>query len=441
MPIRKILFIPSDHGGGRGHVSRCLYLAKQLRSSGFQNAIVLEKKHFAEGQGAGLETFLFETKWERLKRYQRKKPHKPMLRLKNTPPGAPVFTAFSGLSYQVPRDGYISEKIAAYRMKQFDKIVQMYKPDLLIGDTHFLTFLIGKKHQVPVLQITRQAGFPPKPEFFWWSKQMGAFLEPNATGPFQELCAGLEVSDIERAEDLLRGDHYLIPSSKDIEPVKRRGLPVSFCGPLTEISQLNRPINYFLEQSEYPKIYITIGGGAGRSQEKQFFNRILQIFDKTDYRVMISTAGTMPAKEYNGLSSNVLFVDWIDGLSAIKQSDLVIHHGGYGTTMETLVAEKPSVIIPSHSEQEGNGRRLEKLGVGKVVLPYEDELQAMDFSWPYGDFSMYAAYQIQLNSQKILEAVESLLYKEAIYNRLKAIGSTIKQLQEKMDFPKLVNSF
>lgn len=437
--MKKVLFIPSDHGGGRGHVSRCLYLAKQFKAQGFDSAIVLEKKHYQDGFNAGLTTYLFDTRWERLIKYQLKKPHKPMVRLLSKPAGYPVFIAFSSLAYQAPRDGYVSEKITSYRLKLFDQIFTRFKPDVLVGDAHFLTYILGKKYNLPVVQITRLAGYPPEPKFFWWDKHPPAFVEPAALRPFQSILDSMKMNYIDRVEDLLIGDHYLIPASRELEPVKRRGRKVTFTGPLAELSPLTRPINYFLEQNEYPKIYVTIGGGAGRNQEQTFFETILNVFNKSDYRVLVSTAGRAPAKLFRGRSANVLFVDWIDGQSAIRQSDLVVHHGGYGTIMETLVAGKPSLIIPSHSEQEGNGRRLELLGVGKTILPFIGELEPLVFTWPFGDYHMRAATEFQLEKTEILEQIHHLLYNSEVYSKLKELGSSLNNLQQKIDISDLLN--
>ncbi len=41
--MKRILFIPSDHGGGKGHASRALYLAKTAQAQGYETGIVLER--------------------------------------------------------------------------------------------------------------------------------------------------------------------------------------------------------------------------------------------------------------------------------------------------------------------------------------------------------------------------------------------------------------
>lgn len=434
--MKRLLFIPSDHGGGKGHATRALYLAKTAQAQGYETAVVLEKKHIMDAGNAGIRGFLFDTRWERFQKYQLKKPFKPNLRLKTKIRKRPVFVEFANLAWQVPRDGYWSEKLVRYRMKQLDAMVEQFKPDLLIGDTHFLTFLLGKKWDIPVLQVTRFQGWPPQTDFLWWKETATEFLAPEALRPFETVLNEVQQNALQKAEELLAGDRYLIPANKELEPVRRGKNSLFYCGTLAEAGHVKRHIPFFKQESEIPKIYVTIGGGAERGQMENFFSQILKIFDHSDFRVLVSTGGRVPAKKFKGRSVNVVFEDWVDGNAAVRQSDLVIHHGGYATTMETLLAKKPALVIPSHSEQEGNGRRLETLGLGKVILPFREKLQTLEFEWPYGLYSMGAAFNYDLNASEIHQEINALLYGET-HRKLEKMSTSLENLRRRLDLKKL----
>ncbi len=430
--MKRVLLLPSDHGGGKGHVSRTIYLAKKLQAAGAQVAIVLENKHYPDGLNAGLETYLLNTNKERLLGWQLSKPHLPKVEMVAAPEHPPVFLAFNGLAYQVPRDGYLSRKIVRRRFKQLEKIATRFKPDVLIGDTHFLTFLLGQKFNLPVVQISRLAGFPPAPKFFWWLRKKPDMQPPDALAPFEALLDELGVADIKRAEDLLRGDLYLIPASRSVEPIRSGKEKIVFGGPLAELSGGTQKIPFFAEQNDLPRVYVTIGGGANRFNERVFFEAILNLFDKTDFRVLVTTANRVPAKLFQGRSANVVFTDWVDGMAAIQNSDLVIQHGGYGSTMEILISGKPSVVIPFHSEQEGNGRRIKKLGLGDLYLPYSGELQPITFRWPFGEYTMLAARKMKLVREELFAQID-LIYDSSLYERLKKIRKELRNLQQNFD--------
>jgi UDP:flavonoid glycosyltransferase YjiC (YdhE family) len=51
------------------------------------------------------------------------------------------------------------------------------------------------------------------------------------------------------------------------------------------------------------------------------------------------------------------------------KSDLLIHHGGHGSSMTGLITGTPAVVVPTYSERESNARRVAALGAGAVVPP------------------------------------------------------------------------
>ncbi|GEM_PF-932990 len=410
---KRILLLPNDLGGGRGHVSRMLYLAQILKASGSEAAIVLGSKYAKTAQKLNIPVFPMDYRWERLLKWQWKRPHIPYHKMTSRIQAPPVFVYFPGLDYQVPRDGYLSEQIVRFRLKQLQRICIRFKPDLIIGDTHLLARLLAGRCSLPIIQVTRKAGFPPKPDFLWWQRKIEPIPRPTGIEPFLKEALALGLDSIQTSEDLLRGDAYLIPSIRQIEPLPGTEALVTYTGPFVSFSE-RQPIPFFSGRNEYPNIYVTIGGGTNRGQLAAFFRQIVDVFKQTEFQVLVSTAGKLPAKQLNHTEHNIRFVDWVHGFSAIAESDFVIFHGGYSSTMETLLAGKPSLVIPGHTEQEGNGRRLEKLGVGKTILPYTDLLTPLDFKWTYGTYSMKAAYQLKLNRKQIINAVHELLYGTAV---------------------------
>ncbi len=434
--MKKVLLLPSDHGGGRGHVNRSLYLAEKLRRHGFMPAVVLEKKHFNSGAGDMYERYLLDTRWERVVKYQWHRPFKPGLHLKTRLRERPVYTAFNSLAYQIPRDGYWTTRLVRYRLKQLGKIVEKFKPDILIGDTHMLSRLLGKMYDLPVVQVTRLQGYAPAPDFCWWGDEDAAYVAPQGLRPFEPLLEELGIS-AERVEDLLRGDRYLIPATAAVEPLAGDLADTFYCGPFNVIDRPDRPIPFFDTPSDSPKIYVSIGGGAGRSREKQFFDRLIGLFDKSEYRVLVSTGRRVKAQSLNGRSANILFTDWIHGPSAIAKSDAVIFHGGYGTLMEALILQRPALVLPSHSEQRANGMRLEQLGVGRV-LPIWQRMETLELEWPYGRFTQGAGMGIHLSSEAVLTALHDLIFSDT-YDRLTRIAGPLRTAQENFDPEKVLD--
>lgn len=63
--------------------------------------------------------------------------------------------------------------------------------------------------------------------------------------------------------------------------------------------------------------------------------------------------------------------DWVDYDEIFPTLDLVIHHGGMGTTHRALVYGVPQLIVPHAGEQHLQARRAEAAGVGRALRPSE----------------------------------------------------------------------
>jgi len=63
--------------------------------------------------------------------------------------------------------------------------------------------------------------------------------------------------------------------------------------------------------------------------------------------------------------------DWLDYGRIFPTLDLVIHHGGMGTTHAALVHGVPQLIVPHAGEQHLQARRAETAGVGRALWPAE----------------------------------------------------------------------
>ncbi|MFG0294211.1 MAG: glycosyltransferase [Phycisphaerales bacterium JB050] len=82
-------------------------------------------------------------------------------------------------------------------------------------------------------------------------------------------------------------------------------------------------------------------------------------------------------------SRGILAAPYAPHDALFPHADLVIHHGGIGTTASVLRAGVPSVAIPFTHDQPDNARRLRRLGVASVISPkqrnaltFKEHLQA-----------------------------------------------------------------
>jgi UDP:flavonoid glycosyltransferase YjiC (YdhE family) len=419
----KILFFPSDLGGGFGHISRCVALAQEAKYRGHTSAFVINDTKYEKKIGDDFRVFVSKLypKWSSLLSLIKNK----IVHFKH--PVEPLFTEFPGLDYQVLRDGLVNEYIVKNKLTDYFKIVKTFKPDVLIGDTNLLVWMLGKKAIVPVVQIVRYASHPATAKLIWWKNEPEGITPPNSSALFNPLLAQMDLMPIKRAEDLLRGDLFIIPSIPEIEPIPEDE-KTQHVGELT-ISRRNNEIPSWLQEmnNQHPLVYITIGGGAGFVGNTLFFSTIVEAFVNKPIQVVVSTSSKFDSQDLPKTAKNIRFFTWVPGKLLISRADLVIFHGGYGTMMESIVCGKPTITIPFHTEQEGNGRRLEKLGCGIVVKLSIEDYRRREARWKYGTYSFLVQNRYDLTAEELTGEVNKLLDNAGYLHKAHIIQSRVKE--------------
>jgi UDP:flavonoid glycosyltransferase YjiC (YdhE family) len=414
----KLLLFPSDLGGGFGHVSRCLALAEEARGQGHRSVFVLNSPKYL--------TAVRHRFPARLCREQRPlaalahwlRPHRDR-------PNPPLFSEFSGLDYQVPRDGLLSRERVQRRLDQYLRVANEEKPDLLVGDTNLLVRMLAARTALPVVQLVRCASHPDSARLIWWKEVPQELVPPRTPDLFNPLLEPLNLPPIERAEDLLRGDLYLVPSLPEIEPLPEAD-NTAHLGALND-DRREEQAPAWLEglPENQPLVYATLGGGAGMVGNREIIRRLVAACSGQPFQVVLATGGTIRGNDLPALPRNIRLLSWAPGQLLIRRADLVIFHGGYGTMMETVAAGTPTLAIPFQSEQEGNARRLEQLGCGRLILPSRSEPITLTAHWPFGSYTWRVRAHCDLTVEELRDGICAVLEDGAAAGRARELRQKI----------------
>ena len=411
----KILFTPNDIGGGFGHVSRCLAIAEYCKTVGVSTAFLMHHKSATDKIHDDFTVFsvpvksIFQKYSEFIFNY-----------LKPLP--MPLFITVTDLSYQVIRDGFTSVNIVKKVINSYLDILNNYKPDIIINDTNLLIGIAAKILDIPLVQITRKAFYPGGSKLIWWEEKQN-LIAPEVTILFNELLDFYNLSPVKKAEELLTGELYVVPSIPELEP-DIQGKDTFYVGPLLKNERQNE--EFVLNQNKRKNIYVTIGAGAvGHSQ---FFNLINKALGKTEYNIIVSCLGKYKNKP-NEDSPNIHYYNWVLGRQVIRQSDLVIFHGGYGTMMETIEAGIPSLVVPFHSEQESNGRRLRENGCSELCKLSNQEDVIIKKEWNFGKYSYAIQNEFTLSNYELLAYIEKLLNDGSYQDNVKKLNEKLEMYE------------
>ena len=95
--------------------------------------------------------------------------------------------------------------------------------------------------------------------------------------------------------------------------------------------------------------------------------------------------------------------------------------------METVACGKPNIITPFQTEQEGNGRRLEMLGCGRVIKLSSEDYKKIEGQWNYGTYSFLVQNRFDLTSDKLYREVENLLNNNECLKNAQGLQSKVRK--------------
>lgn len=118
--------------------------------------------------------------------------------------------------------------------------------------------------------------------------------------------------------------------------------------------------------SAAPVIYL--GFGSMPTVERARIVRIAtELFETHGARVVLHSSHS--EDEGTDFPPGVFSIGDVDHQSLFPRVDLIVHHGGAGTTAAALRSGVPQLIVPHIVDQFFHGRRIAELGVGPAPVP------------------------------------------------------------------------
>ncbi len=117
--------------------------------------------------------------------------------------------------------------------------------------------------------------------------------------------------------------------------------------------------------SDAPLVYVSFGTVLGHmSIAADAYRTVLAAVADLDVRVLLTVGRRFDAAQLGDLPDNVHVEAWVEQADALAAADLVVCHGGSGTTYGALAAGLPLVIVPMFADQFVNARTVAAAGAG-----------------------------------------------------------------------------
>lgn len=128
-------------------------------------------------------------------------------------------------------------------------------------------------------------------------------------------------------------------------------------------------------QGEGPLVYLTFGTVVGSAE------RLRTVIDgllPLDVRVLVATSALVDPTELGDLPDHVVALPWVPQAEALRHATAIVHHGGHGTTLASLAAGLPQLILPAESDGFGNAPAVSATGAGRLLLGEDVTAEAVE---------------------------------------------------------------
>ncbi len=269
--------------------------------------------------------------------------------------------------------GMGNEKYTRTIVESFLNMIIKHKPDAVVNFWNPFVSIAARITKVPLISVIQADLHPESRGFIWW-KELPANL-PSPLPAINEIFKKNNLPAINSVGQLSIGDLTLVLGTPETDPLPEN-VKVNYIGKLLLHNQNDKLPEWVTGlQKDRPVIWLYPGNLQYiRGQSSPFdglliLRACIEALKNMNVHVILSTGHHPLPKEMLPLPSNFLHTPLVPGLAMAKKCDLMIHHGGYGSSQTGLYAGTPAVVIPTYSERESNARRIAALGAVEFLLP------------------------------------------------------------------------
>jgi len=273
--------------------------------------------------------------------------------------------------------GMWNEALVRAHVEALMGVFTAYDPDVIVDFWNPFACIAARVCNKPLISVIQADMHPQSQGFIWW--------EPASPKPYpspvptaNRILEEYHLPPIERMGELLIGDVTLFLGMPETDPLPETA-NVTYIGHLLWQRQDEKLPDWIdrLERKQpviwlYPGNLQYMRGITTFGDSAAVLQACIEALKNEDVQVVLTTGHHSLPQRYMPLPSNFRHEFYIPGLAMAARSDLLIHHGGYGSCQTGLYTGTPALIIPTYSERESNARRIAALGAGDYVLPTSD---------------------------------------------------------------------
>ena len=290
----------------------------------------------------------------------------PALPIKSAPKTREVWNVdHTGAIMGMLNEGFVYANCEALKNTIIDSAA-----DVVVDFLNPLAVVAARTLQKPLVTVIQGNFHPASGGFIWWKSPLSKI--PTAVPVVNKVLAHYRLPLVQTLAELCVGDQTLVVGTPETDPLPKSANVTYIGAVLWQSENVQLPDWFAKLNQEKPVIWVYSGNPRYAGANDVFDSMVvlqacIAALANEDMQVILTTGHHPLPKELLPLPSGFRHKSYVPGLAMAEKSDLLIHHGGYGSCQTGLYAGKPSVIMPTFSERESNARRIAAVGAGAIV--------------------------------------------------------------------------
>jgi MGT family glycosyltransferase len=272
---------------------------------------------------------------------------------------------------------FSNEEFTRANIASFITMINSFQADAIVDFFNPWACIAARILNKPVITVIQSQMHPQSPGLIWWKDHPP--VPPISVPVLDKILSQYGLPATKSFMEDMLGNLTLVVGIPELDPIAETA-GVTYLGALlwqNQKARLSEKITRLTKDK--PVVWIYTGRLKYSSRPTPWDSEVvlkasIEALANANVQVVLSTGHQDLPASYKPLPPNFHFEPFVPGLAMAERSDLMIHHGGYGSCQTGLYAGIPQVIIPTLSERESNARRVLQQGAGEIVLPTSDAM-------------------------------------------------------------------
>jgi UDP:flavonoid glycosyltransferase YjiC (YdhE family) len=286
----------------------------------------------------------------------------------------PLMAQFAELDIDTANDVMISEFFAGLDLRAglpgLRAIVESRRPDVIVRESwEFGSTLVAELYGIPIVRV-------------------GLGL-----AEMEELSVRLAAPEVDKAgvdlglpsdpgAERLAAAPFLTTMPSELED-PAASVPARTARFRFEVGETRGQLTDWWPSNEDPLVYLTFGSVAAGAHLPYFpalYRSAIEALAPLSVRVLVTVGDAdREIEELGEVPPNVHVETWVPHDEVARSADVIVGHGGFGTTLGSLAHGTPLVVLPLFSsDQWANGEAVDRTGAGITIADERSARQVLD---------------------------------------------------------------